>query len=486
MAFGPLTTRAIGPVSAPVVMQGSRSTVTGIYGTRFSNLAVQLQAGTNFDAEELDMTQTMLGMSFSNVPALYDVASGQTVRVDPTAPVYGNDCTMTISPNGEKIIASTWNVAANAFTLSTMNIDGSSKTPASVASVWYSSPSYNAAMSRILYSRDGDIYMSNPNGSSEVNLTSTLGSSEFAPKFSPDGQKIGYLRVNPVSGVYEFWEMSLTGTGQTAKLTSFSVRSWDYALGGDVWLTNGTALFRGNPTAGAYYSLLTAGGTDSFSSICCSPNGALVAYQRTSGAANTIELFDISSLSSTFLRTLPPGAYLNDWAGLPRKRSFIGASGAAMNTTAAGFLYGMSGNRFRSLLAFDSTDPANTSIDGSPAAGISPSNFVATITTAGQLNMLRYVNGYVMPKITVIDTATTATYAKGAVVTYDASDGTVASILPFTTAKTGVKPVQTKAGNLLKLEGDFLGVYDKDGKKTATNVKSVTVDPKDGHVVSAI
>lgn len=107
MSFGPVTTRAVGPVKPPVTMQGPYSAVTGVYGASFTSVAVQLVA-SSFNADQLDRNQTMMTLSINGVPYPYDLGSSQITRVDASIPQFANDCAASISPSGEKIVASLW------------------------------------------------------------------------------------------------------------------------------------------------------------------------------------------------------------------------------------------------------------------------------------------------------------------------------------------------------------------------------------------
>lgn len=365
-----------------------------------------------------------------------------------------------------------------------MNLDGTSRAPASFFSDFYTSPSYNAAMTKIVSTRGNDIVIANPNGTGEIKLTNTPSMYESQPRFSPDGTRVGFLRTN-ASGIHEFWEVPATGGIATLKLPG-DFYSWDYSPNGqDICATvkapTGATLIKANIQSGLSEVLPVP--TTQPGSALWSPNGANIAFADFNKETYWVGIYNLGTRQVTYVDM--PSGYLDDWGGLPRKRTFVGASGAVLNTSATGFLYGMSGKAFKSLLAFDSTDRTNSAIDVAPPTGTNNSNFIATITTTGQLNMLRYVNGYVQQKVTVIEPTNSLTYASGAIITYDASDGTVASVILFNNAAAKRSVKQEKVGRLVTLTGDFLSVYDRNGKKTATNVKSVTVDPKDGHVVSA-
>jgi Tol biopolymer transport system component len=112
----------------------------------------------------------------------------------------------------------------------------------------------NKAYSEIAYSsnRSGtgyDIWVMDDNGENKIQLTITPWN-EFAPRWSPDGEKIVYYSNH--SGNYDIWIMNSDGSNQTSltshsstdkeptwtpdgsKILFYSTRSWN----GDIWIMN--------------------------------------------------------------------------------------------------------------------------------------------------------------------------------------------------------------------------------------------------------
>lgn len=58
-----------------------------------------------------------------------------------------------------------------------------------------------------------DIWTVDAEGGSPVNLTNSPGSSEFSPRWSPDGCRIAFVRLMP-DGKYDVWVMKADGSGQ--------------------------------------------------------------------------------------------------------------------------------------------------------------------------------------------------------------------------------------------------------------------------------
>lgn len=120
------------------------------------------------------------------------------------------------------------------------------------------------------FDRD-DIYTVNPDGTGLVNLTNTVGVSENAADWSPDGSKIAFTRLGaPGDGV---WIMSADGSGQT--------------------LIPGTGNAR----------------LQSPATVSWSPDGTMIAYSLTGGGIRIVKL------DGTIVRTLAP-AGLSEYGGV--------------------------------------------------------------------------------------------------------------------------------------------------------------------------
>jgi hypothetical protein len=242
---------------------------------------------------------------------------------------------------------------------------------------------------------------------------------------------------------------------------------------------------RCNLASGASQNIVST--TDELSDVTWSPEGSRVAYYRTNASGTSIEsarLFD-GSTSTILPATNRIGLVSLEWGPLVRKRAFIASSNSVLgSTSAAGFLYGMAGDKFASFLAFDAVTRNTVDIDVPPPAGSNSSNHVATITAADKITMLRYVNEFTGARITVVDPSSSSKYIQGAVVSFNAATGKVSSVLPFNRSRSGEKPSRTVRGDKVTYRGEFTGIWDEKGKKSSSPATEVTLDANTGQVLS--
>src|SRR2546423_5042085 len=76
---------------------------------------------------------------------------------------------------------------------------------------------------KIAFTRGGDIWTMNPDGSNQVNLTNDS-TSQSSPAWSADGSEIAFTQ-SPGSGT-EIWKMQADGTGRT-KLSDGTTADFD-------------------------------------------------------------------------------------------------------------------------------------------------------------------------------------------------------------------------------------------------------------------
>ena len=483
-AFGPIATRSVGGIAEPVTMQGSQSSVTGVFGANFLSATVALAPENQLNELALLNTTTL---AYSNIgrPALLDYGTGSIYALNPATAILSYNCSPTFSGTGTQIAAAEKEgyLTKDIFVYS---IDGSSRTRITNG-LDVSSLSWSPVGSKIVFSQGGDIWVINSNGTGLTNLTNSPGG-EFRPRWNPSGTKIGFTKN--VDGDQHFWEMDANGSNQVEKVGGLgNIASWDYDPTGNeiVFITDVASndyIYRVSLVTFASYNLLSAG-SDVIKDVTWSPQGSHIAYIREIGGAPRIEAMRLSDRTTTNVRSLLTTSEVTglEWGPLIRKRSFIAPTSGVLGTNAAGFLYGMVHSNFASFLAFDAVTRNTVDIDVPPNDS-NTSNFFATITAADSINMLRYVNGFSTPRITVVDPVDARTYIRGAIVSFDAAKGTVAAILPFNRSRSGDKPTRTVQGNKVTYRGQFLGVWDGDGKNSGSPVSEVTFDVSTGKVLS--
>jgi Tol biopolymer transport system component len=128
-----------------------------------------------------------------------------------------------------------------------MNSDGTgqtnlTRTKASVAGgVWSPNGMKIAFFTRSDGERPLDIYMINADGTGETNLTRTKASSEGAPSWSPDSKKITYLRGSDPSGEIfnDIYVMNSDGTKQRRLIKATDTKDFEAGFESPSWSPDG-------------------------------------------------------------------------------------------------------------------------------------------------------------------------------------------------------------------------------------------------------
>ena len=124
------------------------------------------------------------------------------------------------SPDGSKIVFTSNRTAADDIWV--MDPDGSNPRRLTAGPKLDERPDWSPDGSQIVFSRNDDIWVMDANGSHEIELTNT--DRDFAPTFSPRGNKIAFNRVGE-SGRVGVWLVRSDGS-RPAQLTS---GSFDFA-----------------------------------------------------------------------------------------------------------------------------------------------------------------------------------------------------------------------------------------------------------------
>lgn len=93
-----------------------------------------------------------------------------------------------------------------------MALNGSGVTPVAFSGEGVYSPSVSADLKTYAFEADGNIWVSNANGSTQTQLTT--GGISYSAKVSPDGKKLVFNQQNPDIEGYNLWIMNVDGTGR--------------------------------------------------------------------------------------------------------------------------------------------------------------------------------------------------------------------------------------------------------------------------------
>jgi hypothetical protein len=335
------------------------------------------------------------------------------------------------------------------------------------------------------------IQTANTDGSGLVNLTT--GTNDYSPRFSPDGKKLAYQNA---SVIYVTAVTGGTGTlvaaGANLLCFAWSPDSSKILFGttaGQIKVVpaiGGTATTLGSGFGQIYsVSYRTAdqwaalagdrtaivGGSDGWRygismttqsyALSFSPDGQFMVVQQNGVHIKKALQFDSAPIQtiSTSTGTVP------EWAPYMEKRTFIGSSGG-YGATCSGFLYGLSRKSLSSFLTVESPVPGSVAFLKGDNSQPYQSNLSVTIMAPDGITTLRYQNTLYGAKNTPV---TSSIPAKGAIVVFDAQDGQIAFVLPFSSTSS-VKPGAGGSGDAEKVyRGHFFGVWDRHGKNLAPN-----------------
>jgi hypothetical protein len=192
------------------------------------------------------------------------------------------------------------------------------------------------------------------------------------------------------------------------------------------------------------------------------------------------------------------GASNPAWSGyLPRTPKKLVGSGGMMASAAAGFIFAQASRTnasfqqtrtaVSSVVTFDTSLTTNrVNAQVSKLSDFGGSNAVLSITDGdGTLNNLRYIN-YVDGKVIQAVGTTAVPTAAGILVSFDGTDGSVATVVPYNATKAAGKIQPSHEGNALVFRGSFPGVWNGTGENVApSGAQVVRIDAKTGHLIEA-
>jgi Tol biopolymer transport system component len=466
LQFGALTTRISGTIQPPVTSGGAGAVVTGLAGATISSLVVR----PNGQNTKIAFARTN---GFSNIWVMNPDGS----NAHNISNINKNDSNPSWAPDGTKLAFGS--TRSGNFDIWVMNADGSNPVNLTNGNGLSFSPAWSPDGTKIAFTlafnNHQDIYVMNPDGSNRHNLTQGVGSNDN-PTWSPDSTKIAFARVSDI------WVMNADGSSPV-NLTNGGGNDAQPAWSPDgtkiAFENNSSAIWVMNADGSNPVNLTNGGGT--FFSPTWSPDGTKIAFHLSSGGQFDIWVMNADGSNP---QNLTNGQGQNDtpsWVG-PRARTVIGGSGLLGNT-AAGFLFGRSGDTVTSIVTFDTPalSRVNARVSAQTAASTNTPDIVFTIS-ADSLTSLMYSNGLTGPTFTIPVT----NGVNSALVDFNANTGLVSNVLPYAAnrAATPHPTVSSEAG-VRVLRGHFTGVWDAQGQNHAPGGASeVRIDSRTGAILA--
>lgn len=463
--FGSLITRIAGTVQPPVTAGEAGVVVTGVAGGTVSSLILRDTAGNlgetriafhserDGNAEIYSMNTDGTGLSrLTNHPA-FDSAP---------AP----------SPDGNKIAFVSNRDGDNEIFV--MNTDGTGLMQLTSNSVSDHNPAWSPDGTKIVFDSDRDnnreIYTMNADGSAQTRRT-FHSSVDGDPAWSPDGTQVAFFSDR--TGDREIYVMNVDGSGLLRLTNNTSVDS------APCWSPDNTKIAFHSNREGTWdiYTinrdgsnlkrLTSSSGTNEDPSW--SPDGSRIAFHSNRSGDYDIYAMNVDGSAVHPLTTTHGNDLLPYWGSFATRRTLLG-KGGLLGTTAAGFLFAQQGDLVQSVVAFNATSQASARVLAQTPSGTGLPNVVFTLS-ADSLIALSFISGASPAPVNVIGASGEATIATGAVVSFNATSGQVAAVLPYTAnraAGSGV-PAITTANGVQIMHGKFLGAWDGSGKNHAPN-----------------
>jgi Tol biopolymer transport system component len=496
MNVGGLVTRVAGTSQAPITVSGQGAVVTGIAGGTVSSLTYTAPPPTP-DNSAATLAQTQI--VFHRISQVYvmGVNGANAHALTTSYPTLSNTTSPAWRPDGMKIAFSRYDPTVKHFQIYTMGPNGTSVTKVSDGSGDDTAPSWSPDGTKIVFVHwapavvaHNQIWTMASNGGSPQTVDDGTTDDRW-PSYSPDGTKILFSRYEVSSGHYQIYTIAAGGgsphnvcpiSGDLASPTispdgTKIAFSWLNGANSNIYMIRADGL-------GGWQSVTFTTMNDT--NPTWSPDGTKIAFERTDTTANNHEQIYVVNLDQTDVHRISDG--LTDdknpnWGPYLKTRRFIG-SGGTIGTTASGFLVGQQGKAQTSLVVFNAVTPDSAHLDTQSATVLGQPNLVFTVS-GDQLNALSYVNGLSNSATTILSPSTTAT---GAVVSFDASDGSVTGVFPYISNRAvghAGAPSAERTGDTLVYHGQFLGVWDAAGNNRATGgATEVRIDSRSGKLIA--
>jgi len=465
---GFLSVRASGNgPGTPVVMGSRNAVVTGFAGAAYSTATVTLP-GYGSLPETDQIRHRKIYHSTNGVPFLFDAFSYRQIALSGGGQEKNEFGRLSLARNGSKLVYSL--IGFSGFGLQAYVSDPDGSNPV----LWSSIDSFiDLAMSadgkKVYFTKGGSnkIHVASSATGSTIVLPATLAGSSYNTIFdvSRDGQ---WLLVHAFDGSQNHLQVVSTTTTTVTTLRTRTADWEDGAFSDDgrrVLIADQNLLTTyDNTTNPQQTDLFVLGaGEGSFVAISWMPDNRTIAAARRlpddSGSVGFIDSLNpsLSPLFQTggFSRSLSTAPYIS-------YRTLVGGSTGIMSGCSA-ILYSQVGSSFGSFLAIDATNrSASTVISQDNPVG-NQSVIVATLVAGASNKFLgiKYINDLAEPA----RTGGNLSNFDGAVVTLDADSGEIIAVLPYNGSKSSQRIV--REGDSVRIQGEFLGVFDAKGKNLA-------------------
>jgi len=469
--YGPFQTRAAG--GKPQVLSASISgpTITGIAGAAFTKITYLPQP--NVSNSRLAYVRTYSAL-YTIYIANFDgsnpkpIASGQTI---------GH---ISWSRDG-RLAFHAYDVVSGKYQIFVVNADGSNLHKISNGSGFedqdpaWAPDNFHIAFDR--FTSRPQIFTMTSSGGSVTNVDDGT-SDDTIPAWSPDSTQILFGRYS--GGVKSICRVASTGGTVTALTTSQSYSQPAEAPNG--------AYFIAMNDSGSFEHLdLLSFSNFSYGSIG-STSGPMNDYLPSFSPDGNHILFTQSQSGTTGLvSTTPDGLNLTPigpqdnsvicaaWEPFPTAIPYVSTSGGyVVYNASSGFLYGLNGSQLTSFLNFTATTPTSATLTVDPITNGSTN--ITYHIHADALTSIRFVNGF-GGAVTIASLGS----AQQAIVSFNTTDGSVASVLAVASKKTAAN---THHLGLSTYAGSFAAVYNSKGVNLAPHGASEVTLNKNGEVQS--